>query len=82
MTGGGLGVGTALMQAVLDEARAHLAGLQIVTLSVFGNNETAIRMYERFGFQEFGRLPRGIRHQGQYVDHIYMYLDVPSSVPQ
>ena len=72
----GMGIGSALMQAVLEEAQAHLPGLEIVTLSVFSNNETAIRMYRRFGFQEFGRLPKGIRHRGQYVDHIYMYRDV------
>jgi len=72
----GLGVGSALMEAVLDEAQAHLPKLEMVTLSVFGNNETAIRMYRRFGFQEYGRLLRGIVHRGQYVDHVYMYRNM------
>jgi len=78
----GLGVGSALIEALLAEAQAHLPTLQIVTLSVFGNNETAIRMYQRFGFQEYGRLPRGIAHQGKYVDHMYMYLDVSPNAAQ
>jgi RimJ/RimL family protein N-acetyltransferase len=69
----GLGVGSALLQAVLNEAQTHLPTLEIVTLTVFANNETAKRMYQRFGFQEFGRLPQGIVHHGQHVDHIYMY---------
>jgi ribosomal protein S18 acetylase RimI-like enzyme len=69
----GLGVGTALLQAVLDEAQIHLPALEIVTLTVFANNETAIKMYRRFGFEEFGRLPGGIIHRSQHIDHIYMY---------
>lgn len=72
----GLGIGAKLMQVVLEEAKAHLATLEIVTLSVFDNNQTALRMYQRFGFQEFGRLPRGIIHRGEYVDHVHMYKAV------
>ena len=72
----GLGIGSALMQAVLNEAQAHLPTLKIVTLSAFANNETAIRMSQRFGFQEHGRLPRGIVHHGQHIDHIYMHNEV------
>ena len=29
-----------------------------------------------FGFKEYGKLPAGVLHRGQYVDHIYMYKEV------
>lgn len=43
------GLGEALMRAVLDEARAR--GLREVTLEVLEQNEPAIRLYERLGFE-------------------------------
>ena len=72
----GLGIGSKLMQSVLDEAQIQLPAVEIITLSAFANNETAIRMYQKFGFQEFGRLPRGIIHRGNYVDHISLYKTI------
>lgn len=69
----GLGIGSALMRETLAEAQRHLAPLEIITLSVFGNNERAIQMYHHFGFEEYGRLPGGVIHRGQYVDHIFMH---------
>lgn len=69
----GEGIGKTLMQSVLDEAGKNLPELRIVTLGLFENNSLAEEMYKKFGFQEYGRLPKGINHRGQYVDHIYMY---------
>jgi ribosomal protein S18 acetylase RimI-like enzyme len=43
------GVGTALMEAVLAEARA--AGVRVVGLEVLEPNDGAIRLYERLGFR-------------------------------
>lgn len=72
----GQGIGKLLMHFVLEEAEKELPALKIVTLGVFGDNPIAKHMYESFGFKEFGRLPKGILHKGNYVDHIYMYKDV------
>jgi len=47
----GKGVGTLLMQAALEEARQR--GIDAVSLSVDPDN-AAIRLYRRFGFEEFG----------------------------
>lgn len=72
----GQGVGKMLMQVTIDEALKHIPQLKIISLGVFGNNDIAIQMYKDFGFTEFGRLPEGILHKGQYVDHVYMYKKV------
>lgn len=41
----------------------RVLGLQNVMLRVYEYNETAIRVYEKAGFREFGR-----RHQSQFMD--------------
>jgi RimJ/RimL family protein N-acetyltransferase len=72
----GEGIGTILMKLVLEEGARQMPQLRIVTLGVFGGNELAKSMYERFGFKEYGRLPKGVLHKGKYLDHIYMYKNV------
>lgn len=68
----GQGVGELLMRTVIEEAKARLEGVRLVTLTVFGNNPNAIRLYEKVGFVEYGRLPGGVLHRDQYVDEVYM----------
>ncbi|MBI3069917.1 MAG: GNAT family N-acetyltransferase, partial [Candidatus Levybacteria bacterium] len=72
----GEGIGKKLMEQVLKEAKKSLPQLRIVTLGVFENNLSALKMYEKFSFREFGKLPEGILHKGKYIDHIYMYKKV------
>lgn len=72
----GKGIGKLLMQLVIQEAEKNLSGMQIMTLSVFGDNEVAQDLYKKFGFQEYGKLPGGIIHNGRLVDHIYMYKEI------
>lgn len=72
----GEGIGKLLMKSVINEAVKRLNGLKIITLSVFGNNSKARTMYEKFGFKEFGNLPKGVLHKGKAEDHIFMYKTV------
>ncbi len=69
----GEGIGSKLMELVIEEGKKHLADLQIITLGVFANNDLAKEMYKKFGFTEYGKLPKGIKLENKYVDHIYMY---------
>jgi ribosomal protein S18 acetylase RimI-like enzyme len=72
----GEGLGKILMEYMLKEAEKQLTDLKFITLSVYGNNDRAQSMYKKFGFIEYGRLPEGIIHRDQYVDHILMYKKV------
>lgn len=72
----GEGIGKKFMQLVLEEAEKNIPQLRIITLGVFEDNLLAKSMYEKFGFKEYGRLPKGSLHKGKYVDHIYMYKNV------
>lgn len=68
----GIGFGKLLMKLVLNEAK-KLPKLKIVTLQVFAENGKAVKMYEDFGFKEYGRLPEGNLYKGKLVDDILMY---------
>lgn len=52
-----LGIGKALMEAVI--ACAKLAHYTQLELSVVADNARAVSMYQKFGFVEFGRNPKG-----------------------
>ncbi|HEX8844838.1 MAG TPA: GNAT family N-acetyltransferase [Pyrinomonadaceae bacterium] len=67
----GKGVGAALMRAGLDLADNWL-NLKRLELEVFTDNETAIRLYERFGFEREGTLRQHAYRDGQYVDAYMM----------
>lgn len=70
------GIGTKLMKEVIEQAIEHLDDLEIITLGVFAKNERGVHIYKKFGFKEFGRLPKGVLRKNQYDDHINMYLRV------
>jgi ribosomal protein S18 acetylase RimI-like enzyme len=69
----GRGVGTALVAAAIERARAR--GLHKLTLSVFPHNEAAVALYRKFGFVEEGRRSRHMRREsGELWDLIDMGL--------
>ena len=69
-------VGSTLMQLVLSEAIKNLPQLEIITLCIFSNNLVGLEMYRKNGFIEYGRLPKGIKLESGYVDHILMYKPI------
>ena len=65
------GVGTALMKVLLDLADNWLM-LVRVELEVFADNERAIRLYEKLGFEKEGLLRMTTVRDGRYVDDCKM----------
>ena len=63
----GKGVGTVLMQAVLDLADNWL-NLTRIELRVYTDNTPAIALYEKFGFEIEGTHRRMAFRNGEYVD--------------
>jgi putative acetyltransferase len=74
----GKGVGGALMRAGLDLADNWL-NLTRLELEVYADNEPAIRLYERFGFEHEGTLRQHAFRDGRYVDSYMMARLRPSS---
>ena len=70
-----MGIGRVLMDASIDCARQ--AGYTQLELEVVADNERAVSLYHRAGFEEFGRNPRGYRSaSGGYQELVYMRLEL------
>ena len=67
----GRGVGTALMQACVEMSDKWL-NLTRLELEVFADNEPAVRLYERFGFEHEGTMRQHALRDGRYVDSYLM----------
>lgn len=72
----GEGIGKLLMELILKEAEKEIRELKIVTLEVYSTNDIAKKMYEKFGFVEYGKLPKGITRGGKFEDAILMYKNI------
>ena len=70
----GRGVGRALMERLIDEARGR-GGLRM-TLRVFAPNERARRLYERLGFEVEGVLRGEFKHGDDLIDDVFMARDL------
>ncbi len=67
----GLGIGSALMKALIDFA--YNAGYEKIDLSVADDNDRAIKLYERMGFEITGREVHALKHaDGDYSDWVMM----------
>ena len=67
----GRGVGTALMQAVVDLADRWW-NIKRLELSVYADNARALALYERFGFEREGLMRAYAWRDGEYVDSLAM----------
>lgn len=69
----GLGVGERPVAAILDQARGQVEDL---ILTVTAHNATAIALYKRFGFVEYGLDRRALKLADGYVDELLMRLEL------
>jgi len=67
----GRGIGTALLREVLDAADKWL-DIKRIELTVFYDNERAVRLYERHGFEREGLHRAAAFRDGSYVDVVAM----------
>jgi len=66
----GKGIGSMLMNEALRIAKEK--GFKKIQLEVMANNERAIRLYEKFGFEIEGRKKKAILLDDEYVDLLVM----------
>ena len=66
----GRGVGSMLMDAAIQTALS--VGYAQMELQVASDNERAIGLYQRFGFEEYGRCPKALKREGGFADEIGM----------
>jgi len=70
----GIGLGGELMKTLLEECRK--AGLKVLVLDVFDTNKVAKQLYEKTGFRDAGRIPKGVFKKGKYIDLLRMTLEL------
>lgn len=70
----GTGLGTALMQSLIQLAKQ--LGIKIVILDMFATNKVARGLYEKVGFVEVGKIPKGINRDGKYIDLIRFAIEI------
>ncbi|MEK7142713.1 MAG: GNAT family N-acetyltransferase [Patescibacteria group bacterium] len=70
------GIGEFLLKFILNQAKQMK--IKIAILDIFSDNKAGISLYEKLGFNEYGRLPKGLLRKGRYSDDIEMYLEISS----
>lgn len=70
------GVGSKLLDETIKLAIQELKELKIITLTVFDNNKTAIKLYKKHGFKKYGNLPKGIYHNNMFINKIFLYKEI------
>ena len=77
----GMMIGAALTGACIDCAKE--AGFRQLELEVVGDNETAVRLYKKYGFVEYGRNPRGfLTRDGRWQELVLMRLELEDTDAQ
>jgi RimJ/RimL family protein N-acetyltransferase len=71
----GLGLGTALIQAMIAWARAS-GVVRKIGMRVRADNERALRLYDRFGFVREGVITRQFAVAGRFYDAYLMGLEI------
>lgn len=69
----GRGAGKALIQALIERAKA-CEGLERINLAVVTGNEPAIRLYRSLGFETYGTERQALKYEGRYADEHFMSL--------
>lgn len=70
----GLGIGSALLSAMLQIAREN--GVKVARINLMGTNKRAFNTYKKLGFKKNGLLPKGIKRKGKYIDLVEMYKEL------
>ena len=71
----GVGLGEEMVRTALGQASK--LGIWVIELEVFASNEAARRVYEKLGFEAFGRIPKKILRDGRFIDIVGMYVQLP-----
>ncbi|HWI72169.1 MAG TPA: GNAT family N-acetyltransferase [Baekduia sp.] len=66
----GTGIGTSLLHALI--AHATTAGFHVMVASIDAENVGSIRLHERLGFAEVGRMPEVARKFDRWVDLVLL----------
>jgi len=75
----GCGVGRALLVALLERSAAY--GFRTIVAVIGGGEPASIALHAKCGFREAGRLHRVGYKFGQWLDSVYMQIELQSGRP-
>lgn len=71
----GMGLGTIMLERMIMISKE--AGYEKLNLEVIEGNENAIRIYEKYGFKQYGKEEKGFRYRNAtYASIYYMHLEL------
>ena len=70
----GTGVGSLLMQTIIDQAK--LDGYHVMLGAIDAENKGSIEFHKRFGFIETARMPEVALKNGQWLNLVFMQLNL------
>ena len=68
------GIGSMLMERLIGFAKE--SGIELINLEVRADNDSAIHLYEKYGFRSIGTSPAYFKIGDQYFDFVLMVLDL------
>jgi len=68
------GIGSKLLNKTIEYAKCN--GIEIIQLEVRSDNDAAIHLYRKFGFQKTGSIPAYFKIGKEYFDFDIMSLDL------
>lgn len=66
------GIGYELLASLIEEGKK--AGLKLLIIHCFQNNERALHLYEKLGFTRSGLVPGVYAYKGSHVGEVTLYL--------
>ncbi|MDD7793167.1 GNAT family N-acetyltransferase [Clostridium sp. 'White wine YQ'] len=69
----GMGIGSAVMTELINFAKTH-ENIKTISLGVKASNKTAIKLYEKFGFERVGMHKNFFNINGEFDDEYLMDL--------
>lgn len=67
----GMGIGRSMIEKLISAAKEK--GIEQIELEVVADNERAISLYKKMGFETWGKFPNNMKYEdGTYVDSYWM----------
>lgn len=70
----GLGIARQLMEEAIRRAR-KMEGVEKVNLGLSHSSASALKLYQKLGFREYGRERKAMKWAGEWIDEILMDLE-------
>ena len=68
------GIGKQMFETLMEEAKK--IGIEVAIIGVYETNKRAMALYEKLGFREFGKIPRGVKTKKGPIADVWMYKEL------